>query len=308
MKRVADSARPVGSRRPEGLTAMTATGRQEKKERLVERLLRHDSLFVAFSGGVDSSLLLAVAHQLLGERVTAVTVTSPVHAAREIDAARTFARERGIRHILLPVDLMSVPGFTANTPERCYLCKKALFAAVARLAADMGGGSLVHGANRDDLNDYRPGFRAADEAGVTAPLVEAGLTKADVRSLARQMGLSTWDKPAMACLASRIPYGTALTLPALATIEQAESVLRKIGIDACRVRLHGDVARIEVAPEAFSTVLQEENRVRIIDAFRRLDIGHVSLDLEGYRTGSMNRAIEGKADTGRESVAPVKGK
>ncbi len=265
---------------------------QAKKTKLMSILSDLDSLLVAFSGGVDSTLLLAVAHDILGQRLLAVTAFSPLHPEQEKRAAKALAKRMGVRHTLIHSGEMALPGFTHNPSDRCYHCKVHLFGRLLKMAEEKGLQCVAHGANLDDLQDYRPGLQAAREMQIRAPLMDAGLTKADIRELSRKMGLETWDKPAMACLASRIPYNTALTVEKLAMVERAEEVLHRLGFRHCRVRHHGILARIEVPPEAFPDILQEEKTAEIIQLLRALGFDHISLDLEGYVQGSMNRGIQ----------------
>lgn len=263
-------------------------GKLKKMEAI---LASYPRLLVAFSGGVDSTLLLAAAREVLGDRVEAATSISPVHSRCESENAEKLAAALGVAHHWIHTDEMALPAFLTNPENRCYICKQHLFSRMRELAAGRGIDTVAHGANADDLNDYRPGFLAAREAGIVAPLVDAGLKKAEIRELARKMGLPNWDRPADACLATRVPYGVLLSPALLQRIEQAESVLADRGIDRCRVRVHGNIARIEVAPEYFDRVMSAEVRLPLIAALRRLGFDHVSLDLEGYRMGSMNRSL-----------------
>lgn len=259
-----------------------------KKRRLIEALSRLDRLIVAFSGGVDSSFLLMAAQEAIPDRVVAVTATSPLYPQRETNDARAFAEACGIRHMTIASEALSVPEVLANTEQRCYHCKRNLFSSLRKLADDMGIRNIAHGANTDDLEDFRPGFRAAREMGIHAPLLDADLSKREIRAISREMGLSTWDKPAMACLASRIPFHTSLSLEALAAVDRAETLLIELGIRSCRVRYHGPVARIEVDPSRFGVVMSDGNRKRILEHFKAAGFRHVAIDLEGYRQGSMN--------------------
>lgn len=255
------------------------------------------SLAVAFSGGVDSSLLLAAAADALGGRAVALTADSPVHPAREIRAAIATGSFLNVRHVLVRTDEMDQSAFRANTPDRCYICKKIIFKRLMAVAADLGIAHLAHGVNRDDFNDYRPGLRAAAEMQVMAPLVDAGLSKADIRRLAKARGLPNWNRPAMACLASRIPYDTALSRPLLARVEAAERVLEDFGLRGGRVRCHGDVARIELpAGEDMARVLSAEYRSQLVQGVKTAGFTYVALDLEGYRQGSMNAPLATRDD------------
>ena len=264
---------------------------RSKKELLLHELSRLDSLLVAFSGGVDSSLLLASAHQALGDKVVAVTATSSIHSRREQDEAGKFTRERDISHIIFKTDVTKIPEFLSNTPDRCYYCKKALSKEFLRIAKEKDINNVAHGANVDDLGDYRPGFRAAEEAGIIAPLMGAGLSKAEIRFLAREMGLAEWDKPAMACLASRFPYGSAITEKGLKMVEEAEEFLLNEGFRDLRVRHHGPVARIEISTSDLRKIVSNDTRKAIVEKLRSIGFEHIALDLEGHISGKMNRSI-----------------
>ncbi len=261
----------------------------EKKKALYSLIDGFDSLMVAFSGGVDSTLLLAVAHDILQDRVVAITAVSAVHPQQEKRHAVEMAVRLGVRHILYETHEMTNPEFTANPKNRCYICKKCLFQSFFQVAGRTGISTIAHGATADDVNDFRPGLQAAAEMGVVAPLLDAGLTKADVRLLSKEMGLPTWNRPAMACLATRIPYGTPITEEALRMIEQAERVVMDQGVRMCRVRHHGKIARIEVPADELDRLLDGEVRVGIIKELKALGFQYVACDLEGYVSGSMNR-------------------
>jgi uncharacterized protein len=265
-----------------------------KKRRLIEILKSDSTLAVAFSGGVDSTFLIAAAKEALGGGVTAVTVDSPIHSRREIREARAIAKALGVRHIVVPFGDITAPGFVSNPPERCYTCKQLIFAEIIRVATSLNISRVAHGVNMDDLADYRPGLKAAEEMGVAAPLAEAGLTKADIRALSRKMQLPTWNKPSMACLASRIPYNQPITREALMMVEIAEEYLLQLGFDGARVRHHGAVARIEVAPGDLQNTLRKEMRTQILKRLKQIGFKHVAVDLEGYVQGSLNRAFEGQ--------------
>jgi uncharacterized protein len=265
-----------------------------KKRRLIEILKSDSTLAVAFSGGVDSTFLIAAAKEALGDGVTAVTVDSPIHSRREIREARVIANDLGVKHIVIPLGEITVPGFVTNPPERCYTCKQLIFAEIIRVAASLEIRRVAHGVNMDDLEDYRPGTKAAQEMGVSSPLAEAGLTKTDIRALSRKMQLPTWNKPSMACLASRIPYGRPIMREALMMVEMAEESLLQLGFDGSRVRHHGEVARIEVAQRDIKKFLHKEMRAEILKRLKKIGFKHVAIDLEGYVQGSLNRAIEGQ--------------
>jgi uncharacterized protein len=261
-----------------------------KASRLREILCELDPVLVAFSGGVDSALLLAVARAELGDRAVAVTAVSPSLPAAELDEARLLASRLGAKLVEVPTEEVRDPRYRANGPDRCYFCKDALFRAMSRLGADRGGATLCYGAIADDAGDHRPGMDAAREHGARAPLLEAGLDKAEVRALARQMGLPVWDKPARACLASRIPHGTEVTAERLARVERAEEALRAAGLRQYRVRDHGEVARLELDAEGMEMLADATRRARIAAAVREAGFRFVALDLEGYRSGSLNPA------------------
>ena len=260
----------------------------KKKEKLTSILKELDSLVIAFSGGVDSTFLLAMAFDTLKDNVVAVTAESPIHPEREKHEAARLAKKIGARHIIVQSREINQPDFLANPRNRCYVCKKYILEDIIRLASEMDMKNIAHGANKDDLNDYRPGFKAAEEMGILSPLIDADLSKNDIRTLSKEMNLSTWDKPSNACLASRIPYGTPITKEALAMIEHAEAFILNLGLRTCRVRHHGDVARIETAIEDIKTILDKKNRQKIAKKLKELGYKHISIDLEGYVQGSMN--------------------
>lgn len=261
---------------------------QEKITHLQELLKNAGSLLVAFSGGVDSTLLLKVAFDTLGNRAVALTVDSPFSPSGELDAARTLAASIGARHLVLSMDPLALPELVANPRERCYLCKVELMKRCLDIAAREGLALVVEGSNLDDLADYRPGKRALQELGIRSPLLEAGLGKGEIRTLSRVYDLPTWDKPSMACLASRIPYGMEITASRLAMVRDAEDLLAARGLRVYRVRHHGDIARIELAPDELPKLLDGEQYREINDAFKGIGFRYVTLDLQGYRSGSMN--------------------
>ena len=263
-----------------------------KKEDLIRLLRDAGSLLVAFSGGVDSSFLLAVAHETLGEDAVAATAVSEIYPVREKDAATRFAQEMGIEHILFRSDETRLPHFVSNGPDRCYHCKKSLFKKLTEIGKERGIKHVAHAANVDDLKDYRPGLRAAGEMGIVAPLIDAGFSKQEIRFLSKEMGLSAWDKPAMACLATRIPYGSSITAEKLKMIDEAEEFLLERGVRQCRVRHHGSVARIEVEGLGLEVIMADNLREAIVQKFREIGFLHIAVDLEGYISGGMNRVLE----------------
>jgi uncharacterized protein len=265
---------------------------REKYEALVEALRELESARVALSGGVDSALLLVAAQDALGGRVTAVTFAGPHVPARETEAAVSLASRLGLPHRILETDPLEDPAFRANAPDRCYTCKKRLFAQRPEGEGEEGGSVWLDGSNADDEADFRPGARALRECGVRSPLAEAGLTKAEIRALAREKEIEGWDAPSMACLATRIPYGEPITRERLARIGRAEAALAALGLRAVRVRDHGTLARIEVDPAQIGRFAQEAFRTRVADAVKAEGFAYASLDLEGYRTGAMNEVLE----------------
>jgi uncharacterized protein len=263
-------------------------------QKLHEYITVLESVAVAYSGGTDSAYLLSVCLDLLGpSNVLALTADSPLIARTEVVEAEALAAQLGARHQILSIDDLAIPQIASNPPDRCYHCKFARFSSLLEVTRSAGISTLVHGENADDEADYRPGSRAAEELGVRAPLREAGLSKADVRRLSKTRGLSTWDKPANACLASRFPYGTALTRKGLARVESAETTLRRLWrVEQLRVRDTYPSARIEVSPGDIARVAHPEFRIAAVLALRQLGYRYVALDLDGYRMGSLNNVLE----------------
>ncbi|MCM1552796.1 MAG: ATP-dependent sacrificial sulfur transferase LarE [Butyrivibrio sp.] len=264
---------------------------KEKYNILLRILSGYGHVAIAFSGGVDSTLLLQAARDALGDRAVAVTVVSHSFPEREYQETVDFCRERGIRQLVCRVNELEIEGFAQNPPERCYLCKRNFFQKIQELAREQGIGVVAEGSNLDDMGDYRPGMRAIAELGIVSPLREAGLDKAQIRALARDLGLSAWDKPAYACLATRIPYGEEITAEKLSMVEQAEELLGSAGFRQRRVRIHGRSARIELLTEDFARITENDLRERIVARFEELGFDYVALDLKGYRTGSMNTGL-----------------
>lgn len=270
----------------ETASVMTVT---EKHERLCEILRRIDSALIGFSGGVDSTLLLKVAVNVLGDRVLAVTGRSAAVPPEEIESATALAKRIGARHLILDTDELSVPGYVQNASNRCYFCKHELYTKLTELARREGFQTILDGTNLDDVGDHRPGMMAAAELQVRSPLKEAGLTKADIRELSRQFDLPTWDKPAAPCLASRIAYGVSVTPEALTRVWEAERFLRELGFRVLRVRYHDKIARIEV-PEAEMAALLSHHKA-IVARFKAIGFQWVTLDLQGFRSGSLNEVL-----------------
>jgi uncharacterized protein len=261
------------------------------------KALLHDmrAAVLAYSGGVDSSLLLRAAAEVMGPNLIAVTAVSETYPQGELVAAKEFARSLGVTHRIIVTEELALEDFVRNPPERCYHCKKELFEKLSRLALVEGVPCVMEGSNTDDLKDHRPGRKAAEEFSVRSPLLEAGFSKAEVRERARTLDLPVWDKPSLACLSSRIPYGTRITPGLIRTVEAAEDHLRVFGFRQARVRHHGDIARIEVMPEEFAKLLSRDVAEKIAARFKELGYVYVCLDLEGYRTGSMNEGLMERA-------------
>lgn len=272
------------------------TNIRSKADKLEAVLRSRPKALVAFSGGVDSTLLLRLSRDVLGPaNVTAVTGVSQTYTPEEKRTARRAARELGVRHVLIETDELACADFSSNPPDRCYHCKRELFGKIAALARTLGLDAFYDASNVDDLSDYRPGRRATEELGVVSPLVLAGFTKKDVRALSKRLGLQTWDKPANPCLASRVPYGTPITLETLAKVQAGEKFLRGLGFPVVRLRHHGELARIEVPAADRGRLLRPATAGKIAKKLRSIGYLWTAVDIEGYSMGSLNRAVGARA-------------
>ncbi len=264
----------------------------ENMEKLKKFIQQYDKVAVAFSGGVDSSFLLRAACEAIGrENVIAITLKAAVNPEHEVAEAVALAEQAGARHIVIPVDVMSIPGFAENPPDRCYICKTAIFERIITEAQSHDIDVIFDGTNADDDNDYRPGMKALRELGVISPLKACGMGKKEIRQLSMEMGISTWDKPSMACLASRVPYNEPITEEKLRLVGRAEGLLQKMGFKQFRVRCHGNIARVEIAPEEMPKVLDMAVLKKISDELKDMGFQYVTLDMQGYRTGSLNETL-----------------
>jgi uncharacterized protein len=289
----------TGARMQQDLLSLSAAANpldeaaaRAKQAQLFKSLRGLDSVLVAFSGGADSAYLAWAAHSALAERALAITALSPSFSHHDRDQAEAFVRATRIRHEFIDTREFENPLYVANNADRCYHCKDELFDQMANLARERDFHSIAYGVNADDTHDFRPGHRAAHEHRVLAPLLDAGLHKQEIRALSRLAGLPTWDRPASACLSSRVPYGIAVTPELLEKIERAEAVLRTLGFHQFRVRAHGELARIELAPEELSRGMERGMAKQIAAGLREIGFAFVTLDLEGYRQGSLNSLLK----------------
>ncbi len=264
---------------------------QEKYQLLKDNMKKRGSAAIAFSGGVDSTFLVKVAHEVLGDKMIAITATSSTYPERELQEAIKYAKDMKVKHLIISSEELDIEGFASNPKNRCYYCKKELFTKIHAVAKENGVEYVFDGSNIDDDGDYRPGMLAARELEVISPLKEAKLTKEDVRELSKELDLPTWDKPAFACLSSRFPYGNKITAPKLKMVEEAEQFLLDLGIRQVRVRHHEEIARIEVSPEERAKFFSLEVMDKIGEKFRKIGYTYVTLDILGYRTGSMNEVL-----------------
>ena len=270
-----------------------STTRLSAKLELLKNILSEmGSMLIAYSGGVDSTFLLKVTSNVLGDRVIAVTATSEIYPSGELEEAKKNAELIGVKHVVINTNELDDENFASNPRERCYYCKKELFSKLTGLAKQYQLNYVADGSNYDDLSDFRPGMRAANQFGVRSPLMEAMLTKGEIRTLSKEMNLPAWDKPPQPCLSTRFPYGTAITREKLSKVENAEKFLTGFGVKQLRVRVHGDIARIEVPKEDMHIFLNEDTSRKIVDRFKSLGYTYITLDIQGYRMGSMNEPLK----------------
>ncbi len=276
---------------------------EEKEDLLVSRLMEIASMIVALSGGADSAYLAWAADRALDGRALSVTALSPSFSAHDKEMVEHLVKKLELRHEFIETHEMKNPAYRANRPDRCYFCKDELFSVLDNLASSRGFAAIAYGVNADDTLDFRPGHRAATEHKVLAPLLDAGLSKSEIRSLSRRAGLPTWDRPASACLASRVPYGTEVTPERLALVERGEAALRELGFRQFRVRIHDNLARVEISPDELSGALSQEMAAAIAERLKTAGFAYVTLDLQGYRQGSLNEALTHSAQPLRKAVS-----
>ena len=264
---------------------------QERFQMLKDNIQKRGSAAIAFSGGVDSTFLVKVAHEVLGDKLIAVTATSSTYPERELKEAINYAKDMGVKHIIISSEELDIEGFASNPKNRCYYCKKELFSKIKDVAKEHSIEYVFDGSNMEDTGDYRPGMQAARELEVISPLKEARLNKADIRELSKELGIPTWNKPSFACLSSRFPYGNQITVPKLKMVEESEQFLLDMGLWQVRVRHHGDIARIEVSPDERVKFFDVELMDKIGEKLKQIGFTYVTLDIMGYRTGSMNEVL-----------------
>jgi len=271
---------------------MKKFGPSTKLKFLKDILSEMGSVLIAYSGGVDSTFLLKVASSVLGNKLVAVTASSAIYPSRELGEARENAKLLGIKYLIIDTNELDDENFVSNTPERCYYCRRRLFSKLIKLAKQYRLNYVIDGSNYDDTSDFRPGMRAASEFGVRSPLKEARFTKAEIRTLSKEMDLPTWDKPSHACLSTRFPYGDRITREKLSKVELAEEFLMGFGLKQLRVRIHGDIARIEVLEDDMHIFLDRDISKEIINKFKALGYAYITLDIQGYKMGSMNKQLK----------------
>lgn len=266
----------------------------EKYEKLKEYIASFGSVAIAFSSGVDSTFLLYVAKEALNDKVIAVTASSCSFPERELKEAKEYCEKMGVRHFVIETEELKIEGFSQNPKNRCYLCKHEIFDKIGKLAKEQGINEVAEGSNLDDNGDYRPGLIAVAELGVKSPLREIGFNKQEIRDLSKYFNIPTWDKQSFACLSSRFPYGDLINEKKLKMVDRAEQLLLDMGFHQLRVRIHGDMARIELIPEEFPKFMEEDTRLLVYEKFKEYGFSYVALDIRGYRTGSMNEVLDKK--------------